>query len=44
MVGILVHIVIGIVLFTPIGFLAGYLQDKRAREKAEEENKNRIQQ
>jgi hypothetical protein len=36
MQGIVVHMLIGLVLFTPIGFLAGYYQNKkRLRKEAE---------
>lgn len=40
MEGVVVHMLIGLVLFTPIGFLAGLYQERRAKE-LEEERKQR---
>jgi hypothetical protein len=36
MVGVMVYIVIGFVLFTPIGFIAGYLQHKNRMKKPDD--------
>jgi len=33
MEGVLGHMLIGLFLFVPIGFLAGYLQDKKRKKK-----------
>jgi len=36
----MVYVVIGIILFTPIGFLSGYYQHQKDKKKEIEENKN----
>lgn len=38
MQGVIIDILIGAILFTPIGFYAGYLQHKKVLKKEEEEN------
>jgi len=37
MTGVVIHMLIGLVLFTPIGFIAGFIQHQREL-KAEQEN------
>ncbi|MCX6240480.1 MAG: hypothetical protein NTX43_01550 [Bacteroidetes bacterium] len=37
MTGIIVHILIGMVLFIPVGFIAGFVQDQRDQKLEREE-------
>jgi hypothetical protein len=41
MVGVLVHLIIGFILFTPIGFIVAAYQYKKGKEKEFEEQKLR---
>jgi hypothetical protein len=36
MTGVVIHMIIGLLLFTPIGFIAGYIQHKRELEREQE--------
>jgi len=38
MVGVLVYIMIGFILFTPIGFIAGYIQHKNSLKNQDEKD------
>lgn len=40
MTGVVVHMIIGLLLFTPIGFLAGFLQHRRELNREQEKNKS----
>mgnify|MGYP007030122619 CR=1 FL=1 len=40
MQGVIQDLLIGFILFTPIGFLAGYLQHKKDNEKQKKEQSN----
>jgi len=37
MTGVVVHMLIGMILFTPVGFLAGYLQHRQAEKREKKE-------
>ena len=37
MTGVVIHMLIGLILFTPIGFIAGYIQHKRAEKREKKE-------
>jgi hypothetical protein len=39
MIGVAVYLVIGIILFVPLGFLVGFLQHKRSEAHEQEMNK-----
>ncbi|MCX6282917.1 MAG: hypothetical protein NTW31_01570 [Bacteroidetes bacterium] len=40
MTGVVVHMIIGFLLFTPLGFIVGMLQHRREQEKEEEDKKS----
>jgi hypothetical protein len=42
MTGVVVHMLIGLILFTPIGFLAGYIQHKRTEKREKKEMSENI--
>jgi hypothetical protein len=37
MTGVVVHMLIGLVLFTPMGFIAGYIQHRQAEKRETKE-------
>jgi len=39
MTGVVIHMLIGLLLFTPIGFIAGFLQHRKEQEREQENNK-----
>jgi len=39
MTGVVVHMIIGLLLFTPLGFIVGFLQHKRELEREQENSK-----
>ncbi len=43
MEGVVVHMLIGLVLFTPIGVLAAWYQDQKAMKKAADDKKRKEQ-
>lgn len=40
MTGVVVHMIIGLLLFTPLGFIVGFLQHRRELEREEENKKS----
>ncbi|MEI7499396.1 MAG: hypothetical protein WCK84_03010 [Bacteroidota bacterium] len=42
MEGVVVHMVIGLILFTPIGFITALYQHRKAESKAKEEEQKRL--
>ncbi len=39
MTGVVIHMLIGLVLFTPLGFIVAFLQHKREQERENEDSK-----